>query len=305
MENSSVDIRGQDTPFSEPLQRVLRHIPIRPMHTFHNSFTLPTAEQEIFGSDSRTGPGTGETIPVASSRNEAASEARQRRLFLQYNYARYMISRLVPSPGASADPSMVDSLARWYKAAIAARESLVQANMGLVLAMAKRTRIPAVDFSDLISQGSMALLRSIENFDPFRGYKFSTYACRSILRSFGRLAHEAETHRKRFTNQSIADTLRIDSDGEHHAQEWVEAIETLQDIMAKNRAKLSEIERKIVFERFAMAAGGRGKTFEEIGRMIGLTSERIRQMHKLALRKIKAAMELEQYDPPPRVRRAA
>jgi RNA polymerase sigma factor (sigma-70 family) len=297
---------------------------------YHDSFVAPGAQQTIFGQDDQW-----ETSPAldgASGAKQTVSDQEQAELFLKYNYARYMLSQLVENqpaphlwegagcgtPHAAASPSRPERSERdkaatqtakamltWYKKAMALRSQLVQANMGLVLAMAKRTRIPSLDFSELVSQGSMALLRSIENYDFSRGFKFSTYACRAILRSFGRLASESETHRRRFTTQpclDIARSTRVDHD---HERRWQDAIDSLREVMANNRAKLSEIERRIIIERFSMVSGGKGRTYEEIGKMIGLTSERIRQMHKLALRKIRAAFEHEQFGRPRRLIRQA
>jgi RNA polymerase primary sigma factor len=60
------------------------------------------------------------------------------------------------------------------------RSKIVTANMGLVLAMAKRSDFPGVEFTDLVSEGSMALLRAADKFDCARGFKFSTYASKWI-----------------------------------------------------------------------------------------------------------------------------
>jgi RNA polymerase sigma factor (sigma-70 family) len=296
---------------------------------YHDSFVAPGAQQIIFGRDNDDQWDISSALECTAGDRHTVTDREQAELFLKYNYARYMLSQLVenqPAPrlwegqplhasaGASqparaeqgkAATQTAKAMLTWYKKAMALRSRLVQANMGLVLAMAKRTRIAGLDFSELVSQGSMALLRSIENYDFSRGFKFSTYACRAILRSFGRLASEAETHRKRFTSQpclDIARSIRVDHE---HDRRWQDAIDSLREVMANNRAKLSEIERRIIIERFSMLSGGKGRTYEEIGKMIGLTSERIRQMHKLALRKIRAAFEQEQFGRPRRLIRQA
>ena len=79
-----------------------------------------------------------------------------------------------------------------------ARTQITQANIPLVLAMAKRCKLAAVDFAELISEGNMALLRSVDKFDCARGFKFSTYACRAILKSFSRVATKTSRYRSRF-----------------------------------------------------------------------------------------------------------
>jgi RNA polymerase primary sigma factor len=111
----------------------------------------------------------------------------ERVLFLQYNYARYRVSRLQKEVGPSGPTDeQAQELLRWARTAIAYREQIAETNLALVLAMAKRTRMSEVDFADLVREGNMALLRSVDKFDCSRGYKFSTYACRAILKAFSR-----------------------------------------------------------------------------------------------------------------------
>ena len=64
--------------------------------------------------------------------------------------------------------------------------------------MAKRVRLKDVDFGDQISEGNMALLRAVDKFDASRGFKFSTYACRAILKSFSRQGMKSTRYRQRF-----------------------------------------------------------------------------------------------------------
>lgn len=87
---------------------------------------------------------------------------------------------------------------RWYAIAKQYREQLAETNLALVLAMAKRVRLSEVDFADLIGEGNMALMRSVDKFDCGRGFKFSTYACRAILKSFSRHGIKVTTQKKRF-----------------------------------------------------------------------------------------------------------
>jgi RNA polymerase sigma factor (sigma-70 family) len=182
-------------------------------------------------------------------------------------------------------------MVRWYIRAREAQGKLVRANMALVLAMARRTRIPNVEFSELVSEGNMALLRSVEKFDASRGFKFSTYACRSILKSFSRLATGTGRYRQHFPVEFDPDLERSDYDAQRHEMQRDDSIEALRDILIRNRAKLTDVERTIVMERFAIGSGGKGRTLAEVGKVVGLTNERVRQIQNLALEKIRAALE--------------
>ena len=125
------------------------------------------------------------------------SAAEERVLFLQYNYARHRVSLLQAEIGLG-DPTedQAREILKWYRLASDYREQIAETNLALVLAMAKRTRMSEVDFADLVSEGNMALLRSVDKFDCGRGFKFSTYACRAILKAFSRQGMKLSKYRQ-------------------------------------------------------------------------------------------------------------
>ena len=68
------------------------------------------------------------------------------------------------------------------------------------------------------------------------------------------------------------------------------SIESLQEILASNRAELTDVERKIVMARFAIGDRAKRHTLTQVGKLVGLTTERVRQLQKAALAKIKALL---------------
>jgi RNA polymerase sigma factor (sigma-70 family) len=181
----------------------------------------------------------------------------------------------------------------WYERAMKARADLVRANLALVLAMAKRTRIPNVDFGEIVSEGNMALLRAVEKFDAGRGFKFSTYGCRAILKSFNRLATKTGQHHQRFPAEYDPAMEQSDYDVKRHEFQQADTIETVREILMLNRAGLTDVERTVVMERFAINTDERRKTLAEVGKMVGLTNERVRQIQGCALGKIRKALTEE------------
>jgi len=222
---------------------------------------------------------------------------REQYLFLRLNYYRRAIFNLLQQHAGrriSADTAM--ELLRWERQAAAARAEIVRENMPLVLAMAKRTRITGVDVTDLISEGNLALLRAVNKFDCARGYKFSTYACRAILKSFSRVATRMARYRGHFPTE-FDPALEKSNHIEHvrNAQEG-DCVHDLKTILAKNLAQLSEVERAVIAARFALDHTEsdpvrKAKTLEQVGEMIGVTKERVRQIQNKALSKLRLALE--------------
>jgi RNA polymerase sigma factor (sigma-70 family) len=283
-------------------REVYELIPDEIDYVWNESFQDKGAESLYFGDDAEEVdvpawthfPEVIEDVQPRSSKRTTLSAAQEKALFLQYNYARYRLSELIEAQNKRRTGPRAQKMVLWYQRAMNTRSKLVRANMALVLAMGKRTRIPNVEFTELISEGNMALLRSVEKFDVARGFKFSTYACRAILKSFNRLATKTGRYRTHFPTEFDPDLERSDWDVMKHDIQKKDSVEALMEIISRNRANLSQIERTVVVERFALGTDRRkGRTLAEVGKIVGLTNERVRQIQNLALGKIKDALNKE------------
>ena len=223
--------------------------------------------------------------------------AEEQRLFLRLNYARYRLSKLLDKFAAKRlTLTAARELLLWHAQAIRARCELVQANVPLVLAMAKRTRPGCVDFAELISEGNMALLRSVDSFDCGRGFKFSTYACRSILKSFSRVALRAGRYRGRFPTEFDPTLEESHYQEEQRDLHEAECVDELRGIIQSNSAFLNDVEVKVIQARFNLGhiegSEGEGpKTLEQVGMLIGVTKERVRQIQNKALAKLRSKLQ--------------
>ncbi len=226
---------------------------------------------------------------------QALVQGEEETLFLQLNYNRYKLCQLRRKFLRSRDSrsKLVHELMSRYHKQQEARSKVVTANMGLVLAMAKRMSHMTVEFTDLISEGSMALLRATEKFDCSRGIKFSTYACRAILKSFSRIAKLTYRYRNFFPAQ-LDNTLEKDDSLERLREERVSGYaDEVNMMMNNNLAELSHIEQLVVEMRFSLGEQKDHKplTLKEVGDKLGLTKERIRQIQNKALAKLKNVAE--------------
>lgn len=222
---------------------------------------------------------------------------REQHIFLQLNLLRrHVVAILQQHAGRRLSAKAAEELLHWQRQVQELRSRIVHENLPLVLAMAKRTRIRGVDPADLVSEGNLALLRAANKFDCARGYRFSTYACRAILKSFSRVATRTSRHRGRFPTE-FDPALEKSHHVERQRRQVVEdCIGELRTILDTNLGKLTDVERQVIQARFALDGverqpAVRGKTLEQVGELIGVTKERVRQIQNKALNKLRTALD--------------
>lgn len=237
--------------------------------------------------------------------------AEERVLFLQFNYARWKIREIQRGIWATANrkPSTEEAseMLRWYRLADQLRIQIAETNLALVLAMAKRTRMSEVDFADLVSEGNMALLRAIDKFDCERGFKFSTYACRAILKAFSRQGMKLSKYRQRFPTDFDPKLEKSDYLDTKRAEFVGDAASEVKRIVVENTCDLSDIERTVIEHRFRLTqepTSEKPMTLEQVGQIIGVTKERVRQIQNKALEKIRTELEMAYLASPEERRKA-
>ncbi len=170
-------------------------------------------------------------------------------------------------------------------------DHLVNRHLGLIYDMRRRVRIdPSVDADDVHSEGLWTLLQSVVTYDPWRGFAFSTYACRSLLRAYLMLARKNQQIARRINvlkeRQKGAEVIHL-----HDRKLDVQLqVESLKDVLARNAAELTPQERFVVERRWLRQRGESPETLESIGRMIALSRERVRQIQMTALGKLSHAL---------------
>jgi len=216
--------------------------------------------------------------------------------FLRFNFARSRVFRILwARRGRRISFTQARELIAWQQLALHCRDEIVQANTPLVLAMAKRSPLTGTDRAELISDGNVALLRAVDKFDCLRGFKFSTYGCRAILKSFSRVAMRASRYRRRFPTEFDPTMQKSDFLETRRENTEIDCVDELRAIMAGNSVHFTEVEETVIRARFALDTPEDQKpepmTLEEVGRVIGVTKERVRQIQKKALAKLRVVLE--------------
>ncbi len=295
---------AQMARFSIEERSVLRRLLGDPLeYVDHELFHKNNPEKLVFGKNARLDPEEAfldddkliDPTLAHFEEGRTLTTTQEIELFQKFNYSRLrMLSILRQYQGKRLPDSALREMLAWSRRADIHRSLITQANMPLVLAMAKRTRLNGLDTNELISEGNFALLRAIDKFDCSRGFKFSTYACRAILKSFSRVAMRTSRYRGRFPTEF--DPTLEKSDFIERKRDGLKAqcVDEIRDIIDHNRAELNEIEQTVIRERFALDAGPdrvKGKTLEQVGELIGVTKERVRQIQNKALRKLRDMLE--------------
>ncbi len=219
-------------------------------------------------------------------------------LFRKFNYLKYRASKLcVGLDPANARSSVMDEIERYYDEAVKTKNQIVQANLRLVVSIAKRHVNGADDFFELVSDGNMSLIRAAEKFDFARGNKFSTYASWAIMKNFARTIPDGFKQRDRYRTSHdemfvAAEDLRTDKLQLENAQQ------TRVSQICQILDRLDEREQKIIISRFGLDHGQEPLTLKEVGAEMGVTKERVRQIEARALNKLRIAAHEEKIDIP-------
>jgi len=234
------------------------------------------------------------------------SKDQEQHQFRKMNYLKYRAATLrkefLNESGDDVDPVKVrtqtlDEIERLAAEADAVKKLLINANMRLVVNIAKKHIHQAESLFELISDGNLSLMRAVEKFDFGRGFKFSTYASWAIIKNFARSIPDEKTRRERFlTGHEEIFEVKPDTRADEH-----EALAT-QERATHSVNRLLEFleprEREIIRMRAGLDDHAKGMTLEEIGQQFGITKERVRQLNARAMKKLREVAQEKHFDLP-------
>jgi RNA polymerase primary sigma factor len=300
---------------------------------------------EALAIEHTSGDGVGEALPLylrEIGRVPLLTATDEVRLSQAIEHGREAAERLQSTEDVSETER--DALESVIREGETAREALTDANLRLVVSVARRYSNRGVPLIDLIQEGNLGLLRAVEKFDWRRGFKFSTYATWWIRQAVSRaIADDARTIRipvhlydvvnrmarissqlhqelgREPTDEEVGAALEISAERVRELNQVIphpvsldgfvgdDQDTRLSDVVADDNATnlefaaeqrllaeqirdtlltLTPRERRVIERRFGLGDDS-DETLTAIGREIGVTRERIRQIESTALRKLR------------------
>lgn len=207
-------------------------------------------------------------------------------LFRRYNYLKFRATRLLKALDIDVITEEQFAVVRDLMSRIEdTKQRIVRANLRLVVSIAKRHVGASSHFFEVVSDGNMSLMRAIEKFDFSLGNKFSTYASWAIMKNYARTIPEQHYHAARYVTGQ--ETL-LDSAADHHAVPASDSDRSkVRELLAAGLKELDEREREIVSEHFGLRDRNSALTLEQLGKRFGITKERVRQIERNALARLR------------------
>ena len=205
-------------------------------------------------------------------------------------------------PGSFAPPLSAaqerEALAKMHAGDKSARSELIEHNLRLVAHIVKKYYAAYSDQDDLISIGTVGLIKAIDSFKPDKGTRLATYAAKCVENEI--LMH-FRSRKKSAGDVSLSDALDVDGDGsglsimdvvaqEDDMAERIGNAELCQELLRSIETSLTKREAKIIRLRYGLG-GSIPLTQREVAAAFGISRSYVSRIEKRALEKLRAGME--------------
>ena len=200
-----------------------------------------------------------------------------------------------PKPLSRAEEQ--EYLARWARGDVEARNLLVEHNLRLVAHIMKKYYAQTDDVDDLISIGTIGLIKGVNTYKPDKGVRLATYASRCIENEI--LMH-FRSRKKSAGDVSLSDALDVDGDGsglsimdvvaqEDDMAERIGNAELCQELLRSIETSLTKREARIIRLRYGLD-GAAPMTQTETAQLCGISRSYVSRIEKKALEKLRLSL---------------
>lgn len=251
-----------------PTAKASSKLKTSPYHVVHPSFLEPGAEH-TYGPLAQHHPYDGSHMPDDVTRDVAK----------RMHYAAWRSATAKDERGR----------ARWQQHYLNYRDQIVMGNRKLIFRAVRRWMPPSSLADDMIGDCQIVLIQAVAAYNPWMGIRFSTYAFTCLMRALSRLSQKQAGDR-------LARSMPLESlpDGEPRDEASEESpnsrLNRVDEFLREGNDLLSTREKKVLARRFSLDETSKGGTLEQVGRELGLSKERVRQVQASALGKLRAAL---------------
>jgi len=230
-------------------------------------------------------------VPVLNREHEVE-------LFRKYNYLKFLASRTRTGIKLTRVSGIrLSQIENYLAQAEEIKRRIIEANLRLVVSIARKHTAGGASLLDLVGEGNISLMRAVEKFDYTRGFRFATFASWIIAKDFARKVPAQAGRLDKAKTASLANIhreLRAEDAADFAAIE--QAHQSLTQVIENN---LTEREQYIILNRFGLVGSPikkETKTLKQIGKELGFSKERIRQIELIALQKLRQSLSSEEFE---------
>ena len=180
---------------------------------------------------------------------------------------------------------------RWHRRHLACRDMILLGNRKLVFRAVHKWHSSAQHADDMTSECQIVLIKAVAAFNPWMGIRFSTYAFTCLLRALSRLSRRQDADR--LTHSLSLESLRdrVPCSAALDAKSTAPEMGDVEDYLRDEHPLLTPREKTVLIRRFHLRdEGSKTETLKQVGRELGLSKERVRQVQVTALGKLREAL---------------
>lgn len=226
-----------------------------------------------------------------TSSSVVLTPAQERVCFLQYNYGKKEMKKLLVQ---KFTPEICEELLSWAEKINDIKNTIVGANLALIINLAKKFKNSQLDFNELVGEGHIAMLNSIDKFNVSKGFKFSTYLYRSIITAFGKASTKWDKYHQTFPCNFDHELQQSDLIDKKREEKRYETLDRIRQLVDDNTAGLDDDEMYIIRSRY-LHSGKKRPTLEQTGQAMDPVKSKayVSKVERRALSKLREALLVE------------